>query len=188
MAVATALAKTGRSVWLFEQNSVPGQETTSRNSEGGIPAQAPEKLQSYVCIERSSQLYVSVLSTQILVLNAWWGAVIHAGIYYAPGSLKAQLCVRGKELLYKYAKSNIIPHQQIGKLIVCTEPWQLEKLEQLNSTAHRNGVTDCVILSEAEVKAREPALRAYGGLCSPSTGIVDSHGLMESLQGELQQV
>jgi L-2-hydroxyglutarate oxidase LhgO len=115
-------------------------------------------------------------------------AVIHAGIYYAPGSLKARLCVRGKALLYDYARERDIAHKQLGKVIVCSEPWQLEKLEQLHKRAHENGVTDCVLLTEAEVKRLEPNLKSCGGMLSPSTGIIDSHGLMECLQGDLQQV
>lgn len=115
-------------------------------------------------------------------------AVIHAGIYYNPGSLKAQLCVRGKRLLYKYVQEHNIAHKQLGKVIVCSEPWQLEQLEQLQNRARQNGVTDCVLLSGAELERLEPALKSCGGMLSPSTGIVDSHGVMECLQGELQQV
>jgi L-2-hydroxyglutarate oxidase LhgO len=115
-------------------------------------------------------------------------AVIHAGIYYEPGSLKARLCVRGKKLLYDYARARNIAHKQLGKVIVCTETWQLEKLEELHKRAHENGVTDCVLLTEGEVKELEPALKSCGGMLSPSTGIIDSHGVMECLQGDLQQV
>lgn len=114
--------------------------------------------------------------------------VIHAGIYYDPGSLKAKLCVRGKELLYAYVQKHSIAHQQLGKVIVCSEPLQLDKLEQLHTRARENGVTDCEILTEADVKRLEPALKSCGGMLSPSTGIFDSHGVMECLQGQLQQV
>lgn len=112
--------------------------------------------------------------------------VIHAGIYYPQGSRKARSCVRGKALLYDYLDSRGIAHRRCGKLIVATEEAQLPVLETLQHKAAANGVDDLVFLSEAEVKAREPALASVGALLSPSTGILDSHGLMLSYQGEAE--
>ncbi|RYF30298.1 MAG: NAD(P)/FAD-dependent oxidoreductase [Comamonadaceae bacterium] len=112
--------------------------------------------------------------------------VIHAGIYYAEGSLKAQLCVRGKALLYAYAEARALPHRRCGKLIVATAPEQLADLDGIVEKARRNGVNDLVHLSRAEALAMEPALQCLAALHSPSTGIVDSHALMLSLQGDLE--
>ncbi|MBL8353030.1 MAG: NAD(P)/FAD-dependent oxidoreductase [Burkholderiaceae bacterium] len=112
--------------------------------------------------------------------------VIHAGIYYPTGSLRAQLCVRGKALLYDFCASRGVDHQRCGKLIVATEPGELAALDRLLATAIANGVTDLQRLSAAEARALEPALHCVGALLSPSTGIVDSHGLMLALLGDAQ--
>ncbi|RZI64543.1 MAG: NAD(P)/FAD-dependent oxidoreductase, partial [Variovorax sp.] len=112
--------------------------------------------------------------------------VIHAGIYYPEGSLKAQLCVRGKAMLYAYAEERSVPHRRCGKLIVATAPEQLAELDAIVGKARRNGVDDLVHLSRAEALAMEPALQCLAALHSPSTGIVDSHALMLSLQGDLE--
>ena len=113
--------------------------------------------------------------------------VIHAGIYYPAGSLKARLCVAGKQLLYDYAQTRGIAHQRLGKLIVATEPEQLPQLRALAGQGAANGVHDLQWL-EADALARlEPQLRAVAALLSPSTGIVDSHALMLALQGDLEQ-
>lgn len=111
--------------------------------------------------------------------------VIHAGLYYAPGSLKAQLCVRGKALLYAYAAERGIGHRRCGKLIVATEPEQTDALASLAARAQANGVP-VEALTAAQARGREPALRCHAALWSPTTGIVDSHGLMVALQGELE--
>lgn len=112
--------------------------------------------------------------------------VIHAGIYYPEGSLKAKLCVAGKQLLYAYAQERGLPHRRCGKLIVATEPTQLDALDGIVDKAQRNGVDDLVHLSSAQAHALEPALRCVGALHSPSTGILDSHAFMLSLQGDLE--
>ena len=112
--------------------------------------------------------------------------VIHAGLYYPPGSLKARLCVRGRELLYAYCAERGIAHRHCGKLIVATEPAQESGLEALRQRAAACGVHDLQWLDGAEARALEPALRCTAALLSPSTGIVDSHGLMLSLQGEAE--
>lgn len=112
--------------------------------------------------------------------------VIHAGIYYPTGSLKAELCVRGKGLLYDFCERNGVGHKRTGKLIVATDAVQADRLEAIRVKAAENGVTDLVRLSAADAVAREPELACHGALFSPSTGIVDSHGLMLALQGELE--
>ena len=113
--------------------------------------------------------------------------VIHAGIYYPAGSLKARLCVRGKQLLYDYCADRGIAHRRCGKLIVATTVSQQAALPDLVRKAAANGVNDLRTLSREEALALEPALNCLGAVHSPSTGIVDSHGLMLSLQGDLEQ-
>ncbi|MDO9075241.1 MAG: NAD(P)/FAD-dependent oxidoreductase [Rubrivivax sp.] len=111
--------------------------------------------------------------------------VIHAGLYYAPGSLKARLCVRGKQLLYALCASHGVPHAACGKLVVATAPGQHAALEQLARRAHDNGV-EVQALSADEARALEPELACTAALWSPSTGIVDSHALMLALQADLE--
>ncbi|GAB3189626.1 NAD(P)/FAD-dependent oxidoreductase [Hydrogenophaga aquatica] len=111
--------------------------------------------------------------------------VIHAGLYYTPGSAKARLCVLGKELLYRFCESHGVQHRRCGKLVVATEDAQLPALRQLAERAEANGVPVRMLGAE-EARALEPALRCKAALFSPSTGIVDSHGLMLALQGDLE--
>lgn len=112
--------------------------------------------------------------------------VIHAGIYYPPGSQRAALCVRGKALLYDFCPSHQVAHQRCGKLIVATAADELPMLARLQATAQACGVDDLQPLSVAQAQALEPALACHGALLSPSTGIVDSHGLMLALLGDAQ--
>jgi L-2-hydroxyglutarate oxidase LhgO len=112
--------------------------------------------------------------------------VIHAGIYYPQGSLKAQLCVQGRDMLYAYAAERGVQHQRCGKLIVATHADQLPALRAIQDKAHANGVSDVVWLTAEQAHAMEPALQCVAALHSPSTGIVDSHGLMLSLQGDFE--
>lgn len=112
--------------------------------------------------------------------------VIHAGIYYPAGSLKARLCRRGRDLLYDYAARHVVAHRRCGKLIVATGADQLATLAQIRAAAGANGVDDLRLLSAAEARMLEPALACTGALLSPSTGIVDSHGLMLSLLGRAE--
>jgi L-2-hydroxyglutarate oxidase LhgO len=114
--------------------------------------------------------------------------VIHAGIYYPTNSLKAQLCVRGKRMLYEYAAAHGIGHSRVGKLVVCSSANQMDALQNLAAQARSNGVDDCKLLSAEECKRLEPSVVAVAGLHSPSTGIIDSHALMAVLEGEIQQV
>ncbi len=112
--------------------------------------------------------------------------VIHAGLYYPPGSLKARACVRGRELLYAYAARRGIEARKIGKLIVACSAGELGALETLRARAATNGVTDLRALTRKEIAALEPALSVEGALLSPSTGIIDSHALMLALLGDAE--
>ena len=112
--------------------------------------------------------------------------VIHAGIYYPQGSLKARLCVQGRELLYAYAQARGIGHRRCGKLIVATQDDQLPALQAIAQKAQANGVHDLQFLSAEQAQRMEPALHCVAALHSPSTGIVDSHALMLSLQGDFE--
>jgi L-2-hydroxyglutarate oxidase LhgO len=145
LAVARALALSGREVLVLESAPAIGTGISSRNSE-----------------------------------------VIHAGIYYAAGSLKARLCVAGKALLYDYCAKRGIGHRRCGKLIVATAAQQLSRLQGTMAKAGINGVNDLVMLTRAQALAMEPALTCEAAIYSPSTGIVDSYGLMLSLQGDIE--
>jgi L-2-hydroxyglutarate oxidase LhgO len=115
--------------------------------------------------------------------------VIHAGIYYAAGSLKAQLCVQGRKQLYAYCRERSIAHKQCGKLIVATSPEQVAQLSAIQAKAAANGLLAedaLVMLSQSQAQAMEPALTCEAALWSPSTGIVDSHALMLSYLGDFE--
>src|SRR5581483_9044313 len=112
--------------------------------------------------------------------------VIHAGIYYPPGSLKAKLCVEGKLALYRYLAERGLPHRNCGKLIVAAEPSQIPYLDKLRAQAQANGVNDLRMLTDKEAKSLEPALACVAALESPSTGIIDSHAYMLALQGDAE--
>jgi L-2-hydroxyglutarate oxidase LhgO len=145
LAVARALALSGREVMVLEAASAIGTGISSRNSE-----------------------------------------VIHAGIYYAPGSLKARLCVQGRGLMYDYCAARGVGFARCGKLLVATDASQLPQLQGIVTQAARNGVNDLVLLSAAQARALEPQVNCVGAIHSPSTGIVDSHGLMLTLQGDIE--
>jgi len=112
--------------------------------------------------------------------------VIHAGLYYPTGSLKARLCVAGREQLYRWCAERGVAHQRCGKLVVATRPEQMDALVALRAKAEANGVRDLQMLDQAQIQVLEAALAAHAALLSPSTGIVDSHGLMLSLLGEAE--
>ncbi len=111
--------------------------------------------------------------------------VVHAGIYYPSASLKARLCVAGRQALYDYCASHGVPFAKLGKLIVASDPAEAAALEAIATQAAANGVT-LTLLSGAQACAMEPALRAAAALHSPETGIVDSHALMLAYQGEAE--
>ena len=112
--------------------------------------------------------------------------VIHAGLYYAPGSLKARLCVQGRDLLYAYCAERHVDHRRCGKLVVACTPEEVPALQALQARAQANGVQDLQWLNAPAVHALEPALAAHAALLSPSTGIVDSHGLMQALWADAE--
>ena len=145
LAVARALALSGRVVVILESENAIGTHTSSRNSE-----------------------------------------VIHAGIYYPKGSLKASSCVAGKKLLYEYCASHGVPHRRCGKLIVATDEGQISELEAIKKKAHANGVTDVDFIPVEQARAWEPELRCVAALHSPSTGIIDSHALMLAYLGDAE--
>ena len=112
--------------------------------------------------------------------------VIHAGIYYTPDSLKAKLCVQGKNLLYDYCKERNIAYKKTGKLIVATEDSEIETLDKLLQKGSANGVHDLKKISAKEAMAMQSGLRCIAAVLSPSTGIIDSHSLMLSLQADIE--
>jgi len=112
--------------------------------------------------------------------------VIHAGIYYAAGSLMARLCVAGRQALYAYCDDHNVLYRRCGKLIVATGSNETGKLFAIKARAEANGVDDLVLLSGVEARRLEPALCCTEALLSPSTGIIDSHGLMLSLRGDAE--
>jgi len=112
--------------------------------------------------------------------------VIHAGIYYPKGSLKARSCVAGKELLYEYCAVHGVPHRRCGKLIVASDEKQMQELENIQKRAHANGVTDVVWMTRAQALALEPEISCVAALYSPSTGIIDSHALMLAYLGDAE--
>jgi L-2-hydroxyglutarate oxidase LhgO len=112
--------------------------------------------------------------------------VIHAGIYYPRGSLKARACVAGREMLYAYCAERGVPHKRLGKLIVACEESELALLDGIRARALANGVDDLEFIGANALHGLEPALAAIGGLVSPSTGIIDSHALMLAYQGDAE--
>jgi L-2-hydroxyglutarate oxidase LhgO len=112
--------------------------------------------------------------------------VIHAGIYYTPGSFKARFCRDGREQLYDYCAEHGVAHKRLGKIIVGTQPEHLARLKEIQHLGQTNNVTDLYLIDQLDLKELEPQIEAHFGLVSPSSGIVDSHGYMLSLQGELE--
>jgi L-2-hydroxyglutarate oxidase LhgO len=112
--------------------------------------------------------------------------VIHAGLYYPPGSFKALWCVQGKELLYRYCHEREIAHRRIGKLLVACEAREVPTLAEYAQRAAANGVL-LQPLTATEIRHLEPAVRAIAGLYSESTGIVDSHSFMQALLADAEQ-
>lgn len=145
LAIARALALSGREVLVLERAEAIGTQTSARNSE-----------------------------------------VIHAGLYYATGSLKARTCVAGKRWLYDYCEARGLSHARLGKLVVGADESAREGLARLKSQAESAGVNDLIWLDKAGIKDIEPEVEAAVGLFSPSTGIIDSHGLMLALQGDAE--
>ena len=118
------------------------------------------------------------------VTSARNSEVIHAGIYYPAGSLKARLCVAGRRLLYEYCERHHVPYRRCGKLLVATSEEQIGKLDGIRAHAAANGVDDLELISQTKALELEPALRCRAALVSPSTAIIDSHTYLHSLLGE----
>lgn len=112
--------------------------------------------------------------------------VIHAGLYYPTGSLKAKLCVAGRTALYDYCRERSIPHQRCGKLIVATSDSQCEQLARIHAQALANGCSDVAMLSMKEALSLEPSLSCVGAMHSPDTGIIDTHAYMLALQADAE--
>ena len=123
------------------------------------------------------------LGTEVSSRNS---EVIHAGIYYPPGSLRARLCVAGKAMLYDFARDHGVAHRRLGKLLVAGGEAQEGKLAAYAETARRNGVDDLVPLNGAEARALEPEVGCTAALLSPSTGILDTHAYMLALAGDAE--
>jgi len=111
--------------------------------------------------------------------------VIHAGLYYPPGSLKARLCVQGRDALYRFCREDGITANRCGKLVVATQESELPKLNALAENGKANGIDDLRLLSAVEARALEPALACEAALLSPSTGVVDSHAFVQALEGHI---
>ena len=112
--------------------------------------------------------------------------VIHSGIYYPQGSLKARMCVKGRAMLYELCEKHNIGHKKLEKLIVSTNKAENKELQVLLECGNRNGVTDLEIITKEEINKIEPNVRAEAALYSPSTGIIDSHGLMQYFSGTVK--
>jgi L-2-hydroxyglutarate oxidase LhgO len=139
---------------------------------------------------------LAMAGREVLVLERAWtigfetssrnSEVIHAGIYYPAGSLKATSCVAGRRRLYAYCREHRVPHARLGKLIVATNEGEIPALERIAAAARANGVDDLEWLGAALTRRLEPELHCVAALWSPSTGIVDSHALMLAYQGEAE--
>lgn len=139
---------------------------------------------------------LALAGREVLVLEAAEGIgtetssrnseVIHAGIYYPKGSLMARACVAGRQMLYAYCGERGIPHRNCGKLIVATNEAEAGQLAAIRARAAANGVEDLREITAAEAREMEPAVACVAALHSPSTGIVDSHAFMLSLQGDAE--
>jgi L-2-hydroxyglutarate oxidase LhgO len=112
--------------------------------------------------------------------------VIHGGMYYPSGSLRAHHCPRGRRMLYEFCASHGVPHRKCGKLIVATEDAEVGKMEAILKQGHANGVENFELIDGAAARAMEPALNCVAALRSPETGIIDSHQFMTALRGDLE--
>jgi L-2-hydroxyglutarate oxidase LhgO len=120
------------------------------------------------------------------VTSARNSEVIHAGLYYPTGSLKAELSVAGRQRLYDYCRDRHVPHRQCGKLVVAASEPEVAYLEKLLLQASANGVDDCRLIDGRELALLEPQIRGFAALVSPSTGIIDSHALMQAYIADIE--
>jgi L-2-hydroxyglutarate oxidase LhgO len=112
--------------------------------------------------------------------------VAHGGLYYPTGSLKARLCVAGRRALYAFLDAHHVDYRKCGKLVVATEAGELPRLEAIAAQARANDVEGIEIISGADAMALEPGLRAVAAVVSPESGVIDSHGYMAALRGEIE--
>jgi L-2-hydroxyglutarate oxidase len=143
---------------------------------------------AYTLLQRTPALRVTVLEKEGVVGRHQTGhnsGVIHSGVYYRPGSAKARMCLRGRELMIGYCESKGIPMRQTGKLIIATEPTELSALAAIRERAAQNGISDVLPLTAEEIRAREPEARGLAGLEVPSTAIVDYRQVLHSLVEEI---
>ena len=108
--------------------------------------------------------------------------VIHAGLYYPAGSLKAQLCVDGRDRLYRFCETHGVPHARCGKLVIAADDHEAHELEGLLAKSHANGVTSVIAVDAAFIKAKEPNVRAFAALWSPDTGIIEAEAYVKALE------
>jgi L-2-hydroxyglutarate oxidase LhgO len=142
---------------------------------------------AYVLARRGREVLVleaaETIGTGISSRNS---EVLHAGIYYSPGSLKARLCIEGARLLREFCAAHGVAYKDCGKLIVATNASQQPELERLHARGRENGVASLRLIDARSVKQLEPEVQVTSALWSPSSGIVDSHALMLALQGEAE--
>jgi L-2-hydroxyglutarate oxidase LhgO len=134
---------------------------------------------SVVVLEREKRIGQGVSSRN--------SEVVHAGLYYPTGSLRAKLCVAGRRMLYPFLDAHHVPYDKSGKLIVATDESEMPALEKIEKQAAANGVEGMSRLTREEARAMEPQVRAVAALLSAETGVFDSHGYMLALQGELER-
>ncbi len=143
-----------------------------------VAAALAAPVRSVLVIERNARLGLETTSRN--------SGVIHAGIYYAPGSLKARLCVEGRDRLYRYCGERGVPHRRIGKLIVATDSAEETALDSIRRRAEANGVSSLAALDGSQIRMLEPEVHATVALHSPDTGILDALALVAALWREAQ--
>jgi len=144
----------------------------------GIAAELSKSYQDIFIIEKYPSFGQEISSRN--------SEVIHAGIYYPRDSLKTRTCIEGRHLLYEFCALNNIPHKKIGKLIVAINNQEIKDLENLFKQGLGNGVEDLEFLSKDELKNLEPNIKAEAGICSPSSGILDTHSFMRTLVAQFE--
>ena len=139
-------------------------------------------------LRRFPGIEVAVLEKEASVATHQTGhssGVIHAGVYYAPGSLKAKLCVEGSRAMYAYCDEHGIPYDRCGKVVVATDEGEVERLEELFSRSKQNGVPDVRLLDQDELGEVEPSVRGVRALHSPATGVVDFRRVARTMAQEI---
>ncbi|KAL4859424.1 L-2-hydroxyglutarate dehydrogenase [Chlorella vulgaris] len=160
---------------------------TSLANVAAAPAPSLAAARRFTASAASTDADVAVIGAGVVGLAvARELALAGRSLYYQPGSLKARLCVEGREILYSFCQRHGVPHSRLGKLVVATSDSQLGALHALAAQGAANGVSDLRLLTADEVAGLEPAVCCVAGLLSPSTGIVDSHSLMAELHRQFE--